>query len=51
MTYQNVNVLGEEFIRYIEKEETICSLAIEKIKIDLEEFPSYKSEDKRLLQA
>ncbi|MGC8678131.1 MAG: Fic family protein [Hydrogenobaculum sp.] len=51
MAYQSLSVLGEEFIRYLEKEETICSLAIEKIKIDLEEFPSHKSEDKRLLQA
>lgn len=51
MAYQNLNVLVEEFIRYLEKEETICSLAIERVRIDLEEFPSQKSEDKRLLQA
>ncbi|SNZ15213.1 Helix-turn-helix domain-containing protein [Hydrogenobacter hydrogenophilus] len=51
MAYQSLNVLGEEFIRYFEKEETICSLAIERIKIDLEEFPSSRPEDKRLLQA
>ncbi len=51
MAYQNVNVLGEEFIRYLEKEETICSLAIERIKIDLEEFPSSKPKDKRLMAA
>ncbi|MGB9873721.1 MAG: Fic family protein, partial [Hydrogenobacter sp.] len=51
MAYQSLNVLGEEFIRYLEKEETICSLAIERIKIELEEFPSSRPEDKRLLQA
>jgi len=40
MAYQSVNVLGEEFIRYLEKEETICPFAIERIKTELEEFPS-----------
>jgi len=51
MAYQPI-VLIEEFFKYLLEEETICSLAIERLRIDLEELSEKREDvkDKRLLQ-
>jgi len=46
MAYQPI-VLIEEFFKYLLEEETICSLAIERLRIELEEL-SEKREDMTL---
>jgi len=46
MTYQ-----GEEFLPYLLKEETVCSLAIERVRVDMEELGEEAPEDPRLKQA
>jgi hypothetical protein len=37
-------VLIEEVLRYLTKEETVCSLAIERIEVDLKELKEEKAE-------
>ncbi len=52
MTYQErALVLVEEFLPYMLKEETICSLAIERIRVELEELGEDKPSEPRLRQA
>ncbi|AAC07978.1 Fic family protein [Aquifex aeolicus] len=50
MTYQNgVEVLLEEFLDYLTKEETICSLEIEKLKVSIDELEK-ETDEPRVLQ-
>jgi Fic family protein len=51
IAYQPI-VLVEEFLKYLVEEETVCSLAIEKLRIKAEELSQKKKsiKDKRLLQ-
>ena len=50
MPYQNgVEVLLEEFLDYLTKEETICSLEIERLRITLEELEK-ETKEPRVLQ-
>ncbi len=52
MAYQEkVIVLLEEFMDYLLAEETVCSLAIEKVKVELEELREGLKEEPRLRQA
>lgn len=52
MTYQReVIVLGEEFLPYLLKEETVCSLAIERVRVEMEELGDEAPKDPRLRQA
>jgi len=49
--YQPI-VLVEEFLRYLTKEETVCSLAIERIEVELKDLDKKEQEkDKKTLQA
>ncbi len=46
-----VIVLGEEFLPYLLKEETVCSLAIERISVHVEELEGKEPEEPSLKQA
>jgi len=50
MPYQNgVEVLLEEFLDYLTKEETVCSLEIERLKVSIEELEK-ETKEPRVLQ-
>ena len=52
MPYQNnALVLAEEYLPYLLKEDTVCSLAIERIRVSIEEIGDKKPEDPSLRQA
>ena len=52
MAYQKeAIVLAEEFLPYLLKEETVCSLAIERVRVQMEELGEEVPEEPRLRQA
>ena len=52
MAYQKeVIVLGEEFLPYLLKEETVCSLAIERIRVSVEELEGKEPKEPSIRQA
>ena len=49
--HENALVLAEEYMPYLLKEDTVCSLAIERIRVNIEDIGEEKPEDPSLRQA